>query len=99
MALLLAAAAAGVGVGYGTYAAAGADASGYISQAALLSSGRLAFDEPLATELGPGVESTWAVAPLGYRPGLSAGEVVPTYPPGLPFVMAVARLAFPSTAQ
>src|SRR5688572_21818310 len=37
--------------------------------------------------------ATWAVAPLGYRPGPAPGEVVPTYPPGLPLMMAATRVA------
>jgi len=90
IAVILSAAAAGAGIAHGTYSAAGADASGYLSQAELLASGRIAQDEPLARQ-GTWPEGTWTFAPLGYRPGLHPGELVPTYPPGVPLTMAVAR--------
>ena len=92
VALVIAVAAAGTGVGFGTFAASAADASGYVSQARLLAEARVSFDEPLARLL-PWTETTWVFSPLGYRPGPTAGEVVPTYPPGLPLTMAAARLA------
>jgi hypothetical protein len=91
LAVVIAAAAAGVGVAYGTYSASGSDASGYLSQAELLASARIIQDEPLARQ-GAWREGTWTFAPLGYRPGPRAGELVPTYPPGLPLTMAAARL-------
>jgi hypothetical protein len=92
IAVVAAAATAGVGVGFGTFAASASDASGYVSQARLLADARVSFDEPLARLLS-WPDATWAVAPLGYRPGLAAGEVVPTYPPGLPLMMAATRVA------
>ena len=90
LALVIAAAAAGAGVAYGTYSASGSDASGYVSQAELLASARITQDEPLARQ-GPWREGTWTFAPLGYRPGQRSGELVPTYPSGLPLTMAAAR--------
>ena len=36
----------------------------------------------------------WNFSPLGHRPGVAAGEIVPTYPMGLPVVMALTRSAF-----
>ena len=91
IALVIAAAAAGVGVAYGTYSASGADPSGYVSQAELFASARIVQDEPLARE-GAWHEGTSTFAPLGYRPGQRPGELVPTYPPGLPLTMAAARV-------
>jgi hypothetical protein len=92
IAVVLAAALASVGVAHGTFSASSADAAGYVSQAYLLSSGHLLRDEPLALEAGwPDAE--WTFSPLGYRPGVNPGEIVPTYPPGLPVVMAAARVA------
>ncbi|HXD16850.1 MAG TPA: glycosyltransferase family 39 protein [Vicinamibacterales bacterium] len=88
---MLAAAAAGVGVAHGTYSASSSDASGYISEARLIASAHLADDEPLAREVA-WPNATWAFAPLGYRPGGEAGELVPTYPAGLPLAMAPVRL-------
>ena len=61
-----------------------------MSQAHLLSVGALLRDEPLARQVGwPDAE--WTFSPFGYRPGAHGGEIVPTYPPGLPLVMASAR--------
>ncbi len=91
VAIVLAAAAAGTGIGYGTYSAAGADAAGYVSQSALIASGRIARDEPLVRQAG-WPDAAWTFAPLGYRPGIRAGEIVPTYPSGLPLAMAAGRL-------
>src|SRR5262249_41437935 len=66
------------------------------SQAYLWASGRLAAREPLASlvpVIGP------VVAPLGYHLGSRPGELVPTYPAGLPLMMALAmKLAGPSGA-
>src|SRR5258705_10817266 len=90
-ALVLAAAAAGVGVAHGTYSASSSDASGYISEARLIASARIADDEPRAREVA-WPNATWAFAPLGYRPGSDAGELVPTYPAGLPLAIAPVRL-------
>ena len=81
----------GVGVAFGTYVAAAADPSGYLSQARLITQGELVVPVPLASRVDwPYPESSFA--PLGYRPGLHAAEIVPTYPPGLPLAMALAAL-------
>src|SRR4030095_7588600 len=90
-ALVLAAATAGVGIGYGTYSASSSDASGYVSEAALIASARLSSDEPLARVVA-WRNATWTFSPLGYRPGAAPGELVPTYPAGLPLVMTPFRL-------
>ena len=90
-AIVLAATAAGIGVAHGTYSASSSDASGYVSESRLIASARLASDEPLARAVA-WPNATWAFAPLGYRPGSEAGELVPTSPAGLPLVMAPVRL-------
>jgi len=90
LATVLAVAAGGVGVAFGTYAASSSDASGYVSEAALLGRGTLVSDEPLARQVALPTGG-WAFAPLGYRPGLAPGELVPTYPAGLPLLLAPAR--------
>jgi len=90
-AVVLAAATAGTGVAYGTYSASSSDASGYVSEAALIASARLSSDEPLARVVA-WPNATWIFSPLGYRPGSDRGELVPTYPPGLPLVMTPFRL-------
>jgi hypothetical protein len=89
--VVLAAATAGVGIGYGTYSASSSDASGYVSEAALIASARLSSDEPLARTVA-WRNATWTFSPLGYRPGTAPGELVPTYPAGLPLVMTPLRL-------
>ena len=85
--VIVAAATAAIGLGQGTWAASGADASGYVSQARLLADGTLVDTEPLATRVMLPTGS-WAFAPLGYRPGLMPGLLAPTYPIGLPLAMA-----------
>ena len=89
--LVLAASAAAVGVAYGTYSASGADASGYVSQAQLLATGRSVMEEPLARQVA-WPDREWAFTPLGYRPGRTPGELAPTYPSGLPLAMAGAQV-------
>ena len=91
LAIVIASAAAGAGVAYGTGAASSADASGYVSESRLIASGQLATDEPLARAVA-WPNATWAFSPFGYRPGSEPGELVPTYPAGLPLAMASVRL-------
>jgi hypothetical protein len=89
IAIVLAAVAAGVGIAFGTFVVAASDPSGYISQARLMTKGDLAVSVPLASHVSwPMSEASFA--PLGYRPGPRPAEIVPTYPPGLPFIMAIA---------
>ncbi|MGH9199841.1 MAG: hypothetical protein ACRD2A_01240, partial [Vicinamibacterales bacterium] len=84
----IAVASASVAVAFGTFAAAGADASGYLSQAAMWAAGRLRRPDPLSLMSGwpsdPGL-----TAPLGWSPSLERGWQVPTYGPGLPLLMAI----------
>jgi hypothetical protein len=85
-----------IAVHWGVFAAGGADAYGYISQAALFAEGRLSAPDPLAMVapiVGP------AAAPLGYQMSTVAGSIVPIYPAGLPVLMAIAiRTGGPSAA-
>ncbi len=78
-----------VGLAKGTWVAGGADAYGYVSQALLWLNGLPVRAEPLAA-IVPWPQAEWSLSPLGYRPGLGPGLIVPTYPPGLPLVMAAA---------
>lgn len=73
---------------FATRSASGADASGYLSQAMTFASGRLTWPDPLAQVPGWPVGHDLTV-PLGWRSGLVAGVQVPTYPPGLPLLMAL----------
>ena len=71
----------------GTASPAGADASGYLSQAALWAHGQSALPDVLASLAGwPDVPM--ASVPLGWRPALVPGTQVPTYAVGLPLLMA-----------
>jgi hypothetical protein len=79
------------GIALGTYSASGADAYGYVSQAGLWRNLDLHVQQPLASE-APWPAADLTLAPLGYRPGPQPGSIVPTYPPGLPLLMALAQL-------
>jgi hypothetical protein len=76
-------------VHWGIGAAGGADAYGYVSQAALWAHGHLSAPDPLA-RLAPLVGP--ASAPLGYQIAQTPGAIVPTYPAGLPIVMAITMI-------
>lgn len=81
---------------YGVFVAAGSDAYGYVSQSELWARGTLRVPQPIAREL-PAALTDDTLAPLGYRPARRVGligGIVPTYPPGLPMLMAAVRLAF-----
>ncbi len=66
-----------------TRSAAGADASGYLSQAAMWSSASLFDRQALFPYSGDG----WLETPLGWTP--QGDYKAPTYPPGLPLLMAI----------
>jgi hypothetical protein len=72
---------------YASYSAAGSDASGYLSQAVMLSQGHLTHAEPLTT-FAAWRDSAMTLAPLGWRPGMVPGVQVPTYAVGLPLLLA-----------
>ncbi len=81
------------GVVFGSTTAGGSDSYGYVSQADLWLAGRLDVDQPWAAEV-PWPEARWTFSPLGYRPSpdANATTIVPTYAPGVPMLMAVAKL-------
>ena len=77
---------------FATRSAAGADASGYLSQSAMWRIVQPAiYFEGLAQEFE--LLDGWITTPLGWRPLAQgeyvAGAQVPTYPPGLPLLMTV----------
>ena len=88
----LAAIVALTGLMFGTTAASGADAYGYVSQADLWTAGTLRVSQPWVADL-PWPDRDWTFAPLGYRPAAhgSVGDIVPTYSPGLPMLMAAVK--------
>ena len=84
-----------VGVVFGTHVASGADAYGYVSQATLWRQGSLHVSMPLAEHL-PWTNAIWSLSPLGYRPATVPNQIVPTYAPGLPLMMALGSWVHPS---
>ena len=73
---------------YGSFAAAGSDSYGYLSQARLWLDGIPRVEQPWVQDFSwPNRE--WVFSPLGYRPYSPDGTIVPTYPAGLPMMMAV----------
>ena len=65
----------------------GADSAGYLAQAARWRDGQLHVPLPLAI---PGIADPWVQSGLGLRPVAAGDATVPTYPPGLPWLEAVA---------
>lgn len=74
----------------------GADSYGYVSASHLIASGRLIDPASIADWLS--APNRLAIAsPLGWAPAVDGSGIVPTYPLGLPFVMAlVSGIAGPS---
>jgi hypothetical protein len=87
VAIGLAALAVAIAFRVSAFEAFGADAYGYVSQAHLWAGGNLVQHQPLSLQV-PWPEPEWTFSPLGYRPGLERGTIVPIYPPGLPLFMA-----------
>jgi hypothetical protein len=75
-----------------TFSAAGADASGYLSAAALFQSGKFEHAEPL-TPMATWRDAATSLAPLGWRSAPAPGLQVPTYAAGLPILMALPHAA------
>jgi hypothetical protein len=92
LAWLLSVSMCGVGLIYGAHAVGGADTYGYVSQADLWLRGNLRVDQHFAKQ-APWPQREWTFAPLGYTPRpLDDREIVPIYSPGLPMLLAVAKL-------
>jgi len=99
LAIALALIAFAYGVRFGTFTASGSDSYGYVSEADLWLNGTLIINQPLHDEFS----SSWRwanmmLAPVGYRPGETGGTMVPTYPPGLPLLMAAFKAVGGETA-
>ena len=88
IALAAALAATFIGIHYGTYTAGDSDPYGYVSEADLIARGSLRVEQQFARTM-PWPLPEWTFAPLGYRPAPEHGFIVPTYPAGLPIVMAL----------
>jgi hypothetical protein len=70
--------------------AGGSDSYGYVSQADLWLDGNLHLSQPQARQ-APWPFAQWTLSPLGYRPSVDRGSIVPVYAPGLPIMMAAAK--------
>ena len=82
-----------LGVHYGSFAAAGSDSYGYVSQARLWLSGLPRVEQSWVQDFS-WPNRDWIFSPLGYRPFSPDGTIVPTYPPGLPLLMALPLALF-----
>jgi 4-amino-4-deoxy-L-arabinose transferase-like glycosyltransferase len=94
LALAVGVAVATAGIKAGARAAGGADTYGYVSQADLWLAGTLRIDQRSLGLPAPFDDRT--LSPLGYGPGPERGTIVPLYPPGLPLLMAAAKLVLGS---
>jgi hypothetical protein len=74
------------------FAVGGADTSGYVNAARLLSEGRATTRIRGLDRVGLGPEFAEIFIPLGFTPGPRPGTMSPEYPPGLPLHMALAGL-------
>ena len=72
----------------------GADSYGYVSAGEMLRQGRLVEPAPIAAWLSA-PNALGIASPLGWAPAASGAGVVPTYPLGLPIVMALAGAIAP----
>ena len=80
-----------IGARYGSHAVAASDQSGYVSESGLWARGTPRIDVGFSASL-PWPDAKDSLMPLGYRIG-AGGAMVPTYAPGLPLLMALARVA------
>ena len=82
-----------MGLAYSARTATDSDIYGYMSQADLWLDGRLKIAQPWMADV-PWPEKRWSFSPLGYRPAPGADEmaIVPTYSPGVPMLLAAAKL-------
>ena len=87
--LALAAYAVLLGLHVGTDAA-GSDASGYMNHARLLAAGNLHAAPRALSGLTPEEQRSMLFAPLGFVPAPDGNGMVPTYPAGLPLLVAAA---------
>src|SRR4051812_12463597 len=77
---------------YIIHACGGLDSHGYVAFSDLISRGHLSRPLPDVPWLAVDRPAE-GVAPLGFVPSLDGHSLVPEFPPGLPILLAVARLA------
>jgi hypothetical protein len=84
-------------VTFGALVAAGADPYGYVSQSVLWANGNPVQMQSSLASQAPWPDAERSFCPLGYKPSVVKGLMVPTYAPGLPLQMAIfARLFGPA---
>jgi hypothetical protein len=76
-----------------SFAAGGADSSGYLNTARLITTGRVVEPVEGLKRLDLPDSFVRLFIPLGFEPGPRPGTMVPFYPPGLPLLMAISSLA------
>jgi hypothetical protein len=86
--IVVALAIAALGMWKGSFVAGDGDAFGYVSEANLIAHGSLRIEQQFVRTL-PWPFADWSFAPPGYRPATVRGFIVPTYPAGVPLVMAL----------
>jgi hypothetical protein len=77
-----------LGLWKGAFVAGDGDAFGYVSEAGLIAHGSLRIEQQFVRQL-PWPFADWSFAPAGYRPATERGFIVPTYPVGVPLMMAL----------
>ncbi len=77
-----------VGIWNASFVAGASDAYGYVSEADLIAHGHLSVEQQFVRTL-PWPFADWSFAPAGYRPAVERGFIVPTYPAGVPVIMAL----------
>src|SRR5437899_3067960 len=87
LAALLLAVYAAILVAHLSWAAGGADSSGYLNEARLMASGKTSLPIDLLKTLRLGRDWADVFVPLGFAP--RDGRMVPVYPPGLPAHFAI----------
>jgi Dolichyl-phosphate-mannose-protein mannosyltransferase len=97
-AVILGAAVFAIAISRGSFVAGGSDSYGYLSQARLWAQGAPIAHEPLVARV------TWqdadkTFAPLGYKPGVEPGTIVPVYSVGYPMLMGLVQRMFGHHAQ
>jgi hypothetical protein len=87
LAAILSVAVCAAGIRQGAFTAAGADPYGYVSQSLLWAHGNPVQHLPAVALDAP--VNAFAFCPLGYRPGVVSGTMVPTLASGFPMQMAL----------
>ncbi len=97
-AVILAVAVFAIAISRGSFVAGGSDSYGYVSQARLWAQGAPIAHEPLIARV-TWQDAAMTFAPLGYKPGVEPGTIVPSYSVGYPMLMGLVQWMFGHDAQ